>query len=64
MIKAKEEFEFFVKDKYPHLSEISGRSLLGICLLDNTPVFEIEQYINFLIIKLLMICLVLLEVKI
>ena len=45
--KAKEEFEFFVKDKYPHLSEISGRSLLGICLLDNTPVFEIEQLYKF-----------------
>lgn len=45
--KAKEKFETYIKETFPYLSDINGRALLGICLLDNTPVFELEQLYKF-----------------
>lgn len=44
---AKIEFENYVKSNFPYLSGIKGRSLLAIYLLDNTPLFSIEQLYKF-----------------
>lgn len=44
---AKIEFENYAKSNFPYLSDIKGRSLLAIYLLDNTPIFSIEQLYKF-----------------
>ncbi|HIU40019.1 MAG TPA: hypothetical protein IAB68_01785 [Candidatus Aphodocola excrementigallinarum] len=44
---AKNNFEKYVKEKYPYLSSIKGRSLLGICLLNDSPIIKIEQLYKF-----------------
>lgn len=45
--KAKEEFERYVHNKCPYLSGIKGRNLLGIYLLDCTPIINMEQIHKF-----------------
>ena len=44
---AKKEFEEYVHEKYPYLSEISGRNLLGIYMLNELPIINYSQLMKF-----------------
>lgn len=44
---AKVAFEHYAKEKYPYLSGINNRALLGVYLLNDSPIFSLEQLYKF-----------------
>ena len=45
--ESKKNFEEYIKDNYPYLSDIKGRNLLGIYMLNKLPIINYEQIFKF-----------------
>ena len=45
--KAKNDFEKYIHNEYPYLSDIKGRNLIGIHLLNTLPIINMDQLFKF-----------------
>lgn len=48
--KARCDFEKIIKEDYPHLEKVSGKSLLMLYILDNTPIIDIKALSRFILV--------------